>query len=420
MKKYLLTTAACGLVMAAAPASAQVQLELGGYVKGYGVYVQQDETRDNVSTLGDESVTGNEFDIVRDTEVHFGGETTLDNGLTVGAHLEAEADGGDSFAVQESYVYFSGGWGRVNFGAEDGAAYLLQVAAPSADSNIDGIRQYVNPINFNNLTAAGASSPRWLALNGGAIGEVAIDYDQNISGYDDKLTYLSPILNGFQAGLSYTPDVGYASDLEGVGTSPGIDGYNDVYEAALRYEGQFNNIGLILGAGYTYSALDQAGGTQPVGAAGPAAVALDDPTDDRVAYNFGADIDVGPVGFGVVYKNDNAGERVTRVADSNSSALVGDDEETYVFGVDYTTGPFKIGASYLDQDNTFGVDNLDTDKYAAGVVYTYGPGMTFRGSVGYIRQHGGGIGGTTDDGPGSATVNTVSGTYVALGTQINF
>ena len=49
----------------------------------------------------------------------------------------------DTFEIEESYAYFSGAWGRVNFGSEDGAAFLLQVAAPSADANIDGLRQQV-------------------------------------------------------------------------------------------------------------------------------------------------------------------------------------------------------------------------------------------------------------------------------------
>lgn len=123
MKKLLLSSAAvCGLAMIATPAAAQLELELGGYFKGYGAYVDQDDDAGEV----------NDFDFVRNTELHFGAETTLDNGLTVGFHTEAETDAGaagsDGFNVDESYVYFSGGWGRINAGDEDGASYLLQVA----------------------------------------------------------------------------------------------------------------------------------------------------------------------------------------------------------------------------------------------------------------------------------------------------
>ena len=216
MKKVLLSTAAvAGLAMIATPAAAQVKLELGGYFKGYGIYADVDEAS---NAAGTESLENRDLDIIRNTEVHFGGETTLDNGLTVGAHLEVEADRNgtnDGFNTDESYVYFSGGWGRVNFGSEDGAAYLLQVAAPSADSNIDGIRQYVNPVNYAATTFRGLGP-----TTGGSVLEIldargarsGLDYDQDISSKSDKLSYLSPIKNGFQLGVSYTPEIGDDSD----------------------------------------------------------------------------------------------------------------------------------------------------------------------------------------------------------------
>ncbi len=389
MKRLLLSTAAiAGLAMIANPAAAQVKLELGGYFKGYGAYVDQDET------AGTEA---SDVDFIRDTEVHFGGETTLDNGLTVGAHIEVNADAtqstltdadgdgtvdagdtltfGDNFSVDESYIYMSGGWGRFNVGAEDGAGYLLQVAAPSADSNIDGIRQYVQPVNYTVLTGA--------LLGAAAVNGSGIDYDMDPSGKSDKITYLSPILNGFQAGVSFSPDTDAADSLAGIGTNNVEDTVDETYEAAVRYEGQFNNVGMILGGGYSH------------GENGADAVAAVN-SDDRKVWNVGADFDIGPFGVGAIYREDNGG-----VEGAGSK-----DEDTMVVGVDYTAGPFKLGASYYDQDNTFATPNLDTKRYSGGVTYTYGPGMTFRGSVGYIEHE-----------LGAADADA---TYVTLGTQINF
>lgn len=389
MKKLLLTTAACGLAFAATPANAQVELELGGYFKGYGAYVDQD---DNVDTDGGTaglqgSGEAKGFDFIRDTEIHFGGETTLDNGLTVGAHIEATTDGADAFGVDESYVYFSGNWGRVNFGAEDGAGYLLQVAAPSADSNIDGIRQYVQPVNYTvaiaDLNASGTAADEIAAL--GVVGN-SIDYDMDPSVKSDKLTYLSPIMNGFQVGLSYSPDTDAAASLGGVGTDNQEDTVEETYELAVRYEGQFNNVGVIAGAGYSHG---ENGAETTIPAA----------SDDREVWNVGLDLDAGPFGIGAVYVEDNGG--ITGVGV--------DEEETMVVGVDYTTGPFKLGASYLDQENTFAVQNLDTQRYSGGVTYTYGPGMTFRGSIGHIAHDGAALG-----------TAEIDATYVTLGTQVNF
>src|SRR3982750_4690093 len=121
MKKLLMCSAAVALGLAvAAPAKADgIKLDLAGHFKGYVGWINQDTEEGGADER--------HFDILRETEIHFTGETTLDNGLTVGVHHEADIDsedflgtnavgGGDLFATEESYAYFSGAWGRVNFG----------------------------------------------------------------------------------------------------------------------------------------------------------------------------------------------------------------------------------------------------------------------------------------------------------------
>lgn len=357
MKKLMLSTAVAAFAFVVSPAMAQedsgVKLNLGGHFKGYVNYTDEDDQQS--------------VDILRQTEVHFGGETTLDNGLTVGAQIEAnaDADAGDAFSIDESYLYMAGSWGRVNFGDEDGAAYLLQVAAPSADDNIDGIRQFISPSLF------------------------AADYANDAAGDSDKITYLSPVFNGFQAGASYTPNVAdpttgvTASRAFGNSADDVADTYSDAWEASVRYEGVFNTVGVILGAGYTHADLNNEA----------ASVAF---SDDFEEWNAGIDLDIGAFGLGAVYTENNNGQDA---ADKN---------ETWVVGGDYTTGPFKLGISYLNNDVDAGVTNYtELDRYTAGVVYTYGPGMTFRGSVGY------------NDVDGSTTGDD-DATTVTLGTQVNF
>ncbi|PCI55431.1 MAG: porin [Alphaproteobacteria bacterium] len=353
MKKLLLASVAVSGLAFAAPAHADIDLNVGGYFKGYGVFTSQDETT---------GTDVNGFDFIRDTEIHLGGETTLDNGLTVGARFEFKVDGNDTTTVDESYVYFSGDWGRVNFGAEDGAAYLLQVAAPSADSNLDGLRQYVSP-----FAAATNFAP------------IRLDYDQNTAGKNDKLTYLSPVMSGVQVGLSFTPDADAADDFT-IGTSANTAGAtNEVYEIAIRYEGQFQNVGVIAGAGYGLGVEDGSSAT----------------TDDVQDWNIGLDLDIGPFGIGAAYVTTNQGLSGTASADISD----------IVIGVDYTTGPFKIGATYFNQDTDNGTEY---DRYTAGVTYEYGPGMSFRGSIQHLEQDNVAAGTDTD------------GTSLVLGTQINF
>lgn len=282
-------------------------------------------------------------------------------------------------------MYVAGSWGRFNFGAEDGAAYLLQVAAPSADSNFDGLRQYVDAVNY-----AGAPT---LPVSFAALANVQWDYAQDLTKASDKLTYITPSFNGFQAGLSYTPDV-VATDfsettptsaasrtLAGNGTDDVAGDYGSAWDVALRYEGQFDSFGLTAGAGYTHVDLeeDNAG------------------VDDVTAWNVGAAVTVGAFGLGVIYTENDQGTDPER------------ERDTWVVGADYTTGPFKVGGSWYSSDHedfNGGTTELDTDRYTGGVTYTYGPGMTFRGSLSYIDHELG--------------AGDMDATTLLLGTQVNF
>jgi len=297
MKNILMSTAALAALalVAAAPARADepaLQLGVGGYISGYAVYTDQDETAPAELRT---------FDFRKDTEVHLSGEVALDNGITAGAHMELlmdRADGGDT--VEESYLYLSSSWGRVNFGEEDGAAYLLQVAAPSADDKIDGIRPDIGT---------------FLPANGGTL-----DYAQDPFGYTNKLTYITPVFNGFQAGVSFTPSVseGDLGALTPSVTSNDIGDLENGVEVAARYEGSFDAIDLAIGAGYSAAGLEE-----------------DAPgLDDLAAWNVGATVGFGAFGLGAAYTTTN-------------NAAEDNDTDTWVAGIDYTTGPYKLGVSYL-------------------------------------------------------------------------
>lgn len=364
MKKLMLSTVAAGAVFAAAPAMAQIDVTIGGHTKNYIGYMDQDTTT---------GLEARNFDMIRESELHFNAEGTADNGLTYGFHIETEVDGADSSTVEESYLYLASNLGRVNLGSEDGANYLLQVAAPSADANIDGIRQYINPVNYA-VTGLGA-----------AFG-ASLDYANDVSTTDEKITYLSPVWNGFQLGLSYTPDVAQganedinsASGLLGFAADDAEDNLSSAYEGAARYEGTYNNIGFAIGAGYTHVGIEED---------------TNDSHDDVQQWNTGIDLDIGAFGVGAIYTETN-----------NVAGVEDVDSESYVVGVDYTTGPFQFGASYLNKDDdSF---TAETDRYTGGVVYTAAPGLSFRGSISHVQ---------TD-----RTGADVDATSVLGGVQMNF
>ena len=370
--KKLLTSAAVLALVAAAPAHAEgLKLDIGGEFYGYALATDQDE-----AVAVSDDLRG--FDFRKETELHFSGEVTLDNGLTVGAHFETDADIEENGSLfEESYVYFSGNWGRVNFGEEDGAAYLMQVSAPSADSNIDGLRSYINTFDLGGAAAGQAYTSNRLT------------YDTNVSGKANKLTYFTPVFNGFQAGVTFTPSVtdGFPDGLAAVATDNDDDEYGSSYEVAVRYEGDWDGVGVNAGAGFAHANQED-----DTGAAGI--------TDDRAAWNVGLDLDIGAFGIGASYSEDNNGRSTNG------------DTEILVVGADYTTGAYKLGLSYYDREDEAGSglgNTVDTEisRVTGGVSYEYGPGMSFRGTISYLEVD-------------PATGTDLDGYQVAIGTQVKF
>lgn len=375
MKKLLLAGVAVLAVSAAAPAKAEgVDLGLGGFFIGYGLYTSQDEAAAGSDLRN--------FNLRKETEIHFNGETTLDNGLTVGAHVELNADraldaGEDQ--IEESYAYMSGGWGRVNVGEEDGAAFLLQVAAPSADDNIDGLRPDINALE---LGATG--------LSGGTVD--VLDYAADATRQSNKLTYITPLFSGFQAGVSITPEVTDADQSSGAAAAQDDDlgAFGTAYDVAARYQGNFGATDVTVGGGWERLTTEN-----------DAALGTAVGSDDRNVWNAGVRLGFADFGLGGNYMKDDNGVNTDG------------DTTTWVAGADYKMGAFKLGLSYYDRNDEVNAGNgfvgtgeTDTTRWTAGVGYQYGPGMSLNGSVARVN-----VEDTTSD---------ESGTQVAVGTRIDF
>jgi outer membrane protein OmpU len=431
MKKLLLvSTAIAGVALLSSPASAALKMDLGGYFEGYGLYA------DNNNPANDSQ---RDFTFKRDNEIFVNGESTLDNGLTIGAHtqlnigstanasttaitgtgvaiaggstgavtaaqLRATTTGSNTQLVDETYLYASGQWGRVNFGEEDGAAYLLQVAAPSADSNVDGMRVYIQGLNTNNWNAN---------LNG-----VVLSYQQADFRQADRLTYLTPKFNGFQAGVSYAPDTSSAfinADTATASTSAGTGvmpfgnvagAFKNPWEAAARWDGRFSGVDLSLGGGYSDASAENTAASG-IGALG---------SKDLRTYNFGANVAISGFSLGGAYKHTNNG----------IEAAGGDktDTKTWDVGGAYDNGPYHAGLSYFHDTignglmsttaGAAGLGDSSVHRYAAGGGYTFGPGMTFRGSVDWGKFNAGG--GQT----AAVGSNSERFTQVTVGTDVQF
>jgi len=401
MKKILMmTTAIAGFAMLSAPASAAIDLDLGGHFRGYAVQADND-LNDSVYEKG----------FRRDTELHVTGETTLDNGLTVGAHMEfTVANGAKTYTTDETYAYFSGAWGRVNLGIEDGAAYLLQVSAPSADANVDGIAPTIAGADYAGKAATGITVNAQTSLVTAATGVATTisgeallsgtgtgvynfgNYKHATGSRQERVTYMTPKFNGFQAGMSYAVNEGdVASTTDAMAATKTASELKNLYELGARYDGEYQGFAFNLGAGYTDNSL-----AARTAVADNAAV-VSARQDGVKAYNFGANVMFQNFSLGGAYLVSET--QVGFDTDDTTAVVVrkGDVEgKTYVIGGAYDNGPYHVGISYLDQTVTRDAINPAADSATArslrgaektfdrltlGGGYSFGPGITFRGSV---------------------------------------
>jgi outer membrane protein OmpU len=158
-----------------------MEVVLGGYTEFGVVYGDK-----NTITNGghDRSYT-----FYMDNEVFISANGATERGILYGSHIELEVGSGgiggsvdsdntDAF-VDEAGLYFSGNFGRVELGREDGAEDVMYVGGEDAQAGTGGIDGDIPNINFVQFTDTGDSA---------------------------KATYFTPRLAGFQLGVSFTPD----------------------------------------------------------------------------------------------------------------------------------------------------------------------------------------------------------------------
>ncbi len=215
-KKVLLGSTAivgAGILLAnPAPAQAQIEVTLSGYTEFGSKWSQEDDVLPSPGG-------NNNFIFFMDNEVFVRAEATDDaTGTTYGSKVELEVGSGDTgnnAFVDEVIVFFSGAFGRVELGKEDGAADVMMLDAASVAAGTGGIDGDLTPINLTT-------------------GQIADSSDAA------KVTYFTPRVGGFQAGVSYVPD------SDGAGGAP-FDA-DHFFEAGVNFVGQFAGVDLGIAA----------------------------------------------------------------------------------------------------------------------------------------------------------------------------
>ncbi len=326
MKKVLLgTTALVAAAAFTAPALSAERLQLGlrGYHVGGIAYTDVDN----------DGSDANEINFGSDSEVHFRGSTELDNGLKISFRAELELEDNsdvdeDADVVDEVYIQVDGGFGRVQFGQQDGVMDQTHVAAPRIFQ-----RHYANDPNMDPFRPYGLRN--------------RINTFGEFSGDDIKIIYFTPEMNGLQVGFSYTPnpcknDTGYSGCV--------YDGFaRNYWEVAGTWEGDFNNVSFGLSAGYGQGESDSP--SEP-----------HDPNE----LTLGAEIGFGGFTIGGSYALKETG------GDHDNQA------DHWDIGGTYETGPWTFGLSYAYADGDVDMGGAEDDEqssFLGGIRYAYGPGL---------------------------------------------
>lgn len=296
--KKLLTGTALALLASATVASAQEwSVSVGGFFRGGVGYIDIDDDNDDIG-------------IMRDPEIIVRATLVADNGLTFGAETQFEgADSGER--VDENFLFVSGSFGRFELGEQDGAAdwaqYAGDVGSPWSRSG-DGVGALFDGSYYGNN-----------ALN--ALNAYTADTSDAL-----KITYYTPSISGFAAGVSYAP-----STEQQARRSTRNDG-QDAWEFGAQYENTFGEFELGLGVGYVIQSND----------------------DDSIAVSG----QVGYAGFavGVAYSmTENAG-------------FNGGDVDTMQVGASYATGPWTFGADVAFHLDEVGVTTAAGRPASVGIV----------------------------------------------------
>ena len=344
MKKILLGTSAllvAGMVSASANA-APVKLSVGGYANWYTGYVDANNALEDAYGKNYEHVP-----VVGEAEIHFKGETVLQNGLKFGAVIELTSVNKDDSGADEdqSYIYADTAAGRFTFGKIDSISKQLHKSSKDVgllDIQGSDVGKLVPHARFRSVE------------------HISTD----IRRVDDEATiaYFSPKFAGFTVAASYSNvDTDATHNTEG----------NDVaYSTVVAYNNTFGKVTLDADVGYTR--YDK----NPIFAV----IATKDVGIGNIEYEVNAGFRVGVAGFSIGggYKFGNGKDRLN-------------DAHTFDAGVAYENGPYGVSLSYINENMEVdlpGREDLKTQMLLASFAYEITDGVKTFASLAYVNQKG--------------------------------
>ncbi len=399
MKKILLGTTAfvaVGAVAGGAYADSQpIKMGIGGYWRGaFGQMVDESPCNQTGANKNNASCNHHHQGMMQDSVLDFNGQTTLDNGLTVGVHnqLRGIAASSSTDTEKRSYVQFKGNFGEVRFGDQDDARLTMSLQAPTAGSLF------------------GVNSP-FFAFTNNPVGTntTSLPIDTKRA---QRIAYYSPRIAGFQLGAAYAPDSRKGNLTSGSMPTDNDAGQNSQHwDIALNYDNKFGDFRL--------QAFGAVSGTHQEAPRG----ASTNPLVSPYAYSGGAQVAWGPFAFGGDY------EVVTNHRTAGAGSTGGGSLNDHVFdlGALYTVGPFSVSldwsrGAYTGFANSSsgvctGACGADSTLNTEALVldYVLGPGISV-GAALQLDQYKSGVAEVLN----SPNTHDYHDTTIAVGTAVTF
>jgi hypothetical protein len=368
MKKLLLGTTALvagGLMAAPAMAADPIKMGVGGY---YTFYAAAGYIDGNYATNGTHAQYRG-FHFIQEGEIHFTGQTKLDNGTTVGLTVELEAwNPAASTQIDEAFMFAFGDWGRIEFGSRDSGPYRMYYGTPSALIGW-GFFQH------NHTYASGIT-----ANNKAYRGGIATTINPNTQDVN-RINYFTPRFAGFQLGVSYAPKAlvapgagaalvtagaaaacGYTHATNMANCSTNDYSYQDMFDIGINYLSKFGDVTVALYAAWMSATFVP--GYQHTVPNGSANTITGANATNWKQWVVGANFNFAGFTVGGATGWDNNG------LGANYYTGVDNDTRFYTAGIMYETGPWQLSAGWAGFRNSNGNGSLQLGTVANGGALT--------------------------------------------------
>ena len=373
MKKVLLGTSALAgaSLLAAGPATAGAPVMTFSGALGYEAILSD----------GDQPAAGTGLNFSaneQQSELVWDAHGSADNGLNYGAQLQWRALTDNKGEWDESWLEFTGGFGRLYVGSEDGATGQITTSGNTLQVGTwgNGGNNALRHVEFFDIDTR--------------LGYYATTFGD--SGDANKIGYITPDFSGFKAGISYAPN-GTTGQEAGRDNNDPRDGHADNnFEVAAGWSGAFNDV--TLGINGAYQIADDNSGTLGVS------------REDVKAYQIGGIVGFGGFQVAAAYLDNQDSTCVSNVSNCEAG-------DAYNVGASYGFGPGTVSVMWQTMENDLDGNgkNDEAKIWTAGAEYKIAEGLsTYLNGYWFDLQKDG----------GETAANKNDATVVILGTRVSF